>query len=70
MEIADGIALVKERLTLLSWGLNYDLLHEVFDYNVKKLIEDIRIFSDLKNILLNVMKKGSVLFGTEIPENF
>ena len=36
VEIADGISLIKERLTTLTWRLNNDLSEKVFDEEVKK----------------------------------
>ena len=68
--IADGIALVRERLNTLAWRLHHDLSREVFDEDVKEAIEHIRTVSDLKGMLSNVEKKGSMLFGMESSDNF
>ena len=43
---------------------------KVFDEEVKKTIEHTKRICDLKTLLLNIKKKGSVLVGLESSDNF
>ena len=70
LEIADGIKLVKERSSTLTWRLNHDLSNEVFDVNTEDLIENCRIICDLKSLLCRINEKGSVIVGLEDSKKF
>ena len=70
IQVADGIKLVKERLSTLTWRLQNGLNVDVFDDETKKLIEDIRIVCDLKGSLENIKKIGSVVFGLQNSDRF
>ena len=58
---ADGISMVKKRLSTLTWRLHSDLANQVFDDGTKKVIENCRVICDLKSLLEKIYKKGSVI---------
>ena len=58
---ADGIGMVKKRLSTLTWRLHSDLANQVFDDGTKKMIENCRVICDLKSLLEKICKKGSVI---------
>ena len=54
---ADGISMVKERLSTLTWRLHNDLANEVFDDCTKEVIKNCRVIWDLKSLLKKIYKK-------------
>ena len=54
----------------LTWRFHHDLQEQVFDNDVKDLIEFIRNICDMKTDLLNIRGKGNVLYGLESSEKF
>ena len=70
LQVADGIGLVKERLTTLVWRLQNDLKSEVFDEDTKKMVEKVRTICDLKTLLESIKKKGSIVFGLQNSNKF
>ena len=67
---ADGIGMVKERLSTLTWRLHNDLANEVFDDCTKELIENCRVICDLKSLPEKIYQKGSVMVGLEGVKTF
>ena len=67
---ADGIGMVKERLSTLTWRLHNDLANEVFDDCTKEVIENCRVICDLKSLLEKIYQKGSVMVGLEGAKTF
>ena len=67
---ADGIGMVKERLSTLTWRLHNDLANEVFDDCTKEVIENCRVICDLKSLLEKIYQKGSVIVGLEAAKTF
>ena len=62
VEIADGIALVRESLTTLAWRLHNNLQADVFDKDTKKMIEIIRVVCDLKSVYRTSRRKVAAKF--------
>ena len=58
---ADGIGMVKERLSTLTWRLHNDLANEVFDDCTKEVIENCRVICD---------QKGSVMVRLDETKKF
>ena len=54
---ADGIGMVKERLSTLTWRFHNDLANEVFDGCTKEVIENCRVICDLKSLLEKIYQK-------------
>ena len=67
---ADGIGMVKERLSTLTWRLHNDLANEVFDDCTKEVIENCRVICDLKSLLEKIYQKGSVRLGFKGAKTF
>ena len=67
---ADGISMVKERLSTLTWRFHNDLANEVFDDCTKEVIENCRVICDLKSLLEKIYQKGSVMVGLEGAKHF
>ena len=67
---ADGIGLVKERLSTLTWRFHNDLANEVFDDCTKEVIENCRVTCDLKSLLEKICQKESVMVGLEEAKTF
>ena len=67
---ADGIGMVKKRLSTLTWTLHSDLANQVFDDGTKKVIENCRVICDLKSLLEKIYQKGSVIVGLEAAKTF
>ena len=67
---ADGIGMVKKRLSTLTWRLHSDLANQVFDDGTKKVIENCRVICDLKSLLEKIYQKGSVMVGLEGAKHF
>ena len=63
---ADGIGMVKERLSTLTWRLHNDLANEVFDDCTKEVIKNCRVICDLKSLLEEI----SQIFGLKEPKTF
>ena len=68
--VADGIKLVKERLSTLAWRMHHDFANELFDDATKKMIEHCRTVCDVKSLLAKIHKKGAVCVGLEEGEKF
>ena len=62
---ANGIGMVKEILSTLTWRLHNDLANEVFDDCTKEVIENCRVICDLKS-LLEKMCHGWIERGQKI----
>ena len=67
---ADGIGMVKERLSTLTWRFHNDLANEVFDGCTKEVIENCRVICDLKSLLEKICQKGSVMVGLKEAKTF
>ena len=67
---ADGIGMVKERLSTLTWRLHNDLANEVFDDCTKEVIENCRVICDMKSLLEKIYQKGSAMVGLETIKTF
>ena len=67
---ADGIGMVKKRLSTLTWRLHSDLANQVFDDGTKKVIENCRVICDLKSLLEKIYQKGSVRLGFKGAKTF
>ena len=67
---ADGIGMVKERLSTLTWRLHNDLANEVFDDCIKEVIENCRVICDLQSLLEKIHQKGSVMVGFKEAKTF
>ena len=67
---ADGIGMVKKRLSTLTWRLHSDLANQVFDDGTKKVIENCRVICDLKSLLEKIYQKGSVRLGLKGAKTF
>ena len=65
---ADGIGMVKERLSTLTRRLHNDLASEVLDYGTKKVIANCRVIYDLKLLLEKICQKESVMVRLEETE--
>ena len=63
---ADGIGMVKERLSTLTWRLHNDLANEVFNDCTKEVIENCRVMS----LLEKIYQTGSVMVGLEGVKTF
>ena len=70
LTIADGLYMVKERLKTLCWRLHHDLSNEVYDVGTVDIIENCRVVCDSRSLLLNLVRKGSVLVGLEEARRF
>ena len=70
LAIADGTELVKANLHTLAWRLHHDISSEIFDKDIEIMIENCRIVSDLKSMLIKIKEKGSVLVGLEESKKF
>ena len=70
LDIADGIKLVKARLYTLGWRLHHDSSAELFDQEVKVVIENCRVVSDIKSLVSKIQEKGVVLVGFEKSQKF
>ena len=64
LSIADGVKLAKERLYTLAWRLHHDLSTEVFEKETEIMIENCRVVSDLKTLILQI-HEGSILVGSD-----
>ena len=62
---ADGIGMVKERLSTLTWRLHNDLANEVFDDCTKEVIKNCRVIWDLKSLLKKIYKKRHGWIGRD-----
>ena len=67
---ADGIGMVKERLSTLTWRLHNDLANEVFDDCTKEVIENCRVICDLKSLLEKIYQEESAMVGLEETKTF
>ena len=67
---ADGMDMVKERLSSLTWKLHNDLANEVFDDCTKEVIKNCRVICDLKSLLEKIYQRGSVMVGLEGAKTF
>ena len=67
---ADGIGMVKERLSTLTWRFHNDLANEVFHDCTKEVIENCRVICDLKSLLEKICQKGSVMVGLKEAKIF
>ena len=65
---ADGIGMVKERLSTLTRRLHNDLASEVLDYGTKKVIANCRVIYDLKSLLEKICQKESIMVRLEETE--
>ena len=63
LSVADGIAVMKERLSTLTWRLHNVLSSEAFDDEAKEVIKNCRVIRDLKPLLVKIYEKGSALVG-------
>ena len=70
VHVADGTALVQERLYTLAWRLHHDLSNEIFDKDTAAMIEHCRVVSDLASLLKKIDRKGPVLVGLEESNKF
>ena len=61
VSVADGIGMVKDRLSTLTWRLHNDLENEVFDDCTKEVIENCRVICD---------QKGSVMVRLDETKTF
>ena len=61
--VADGINLVKERLSTLAWRMHHDFCHELFDDETKQKIEHCRTICDLKSLQTRINRNGAVTVG-------
>ena len=68
--IRDPCQLVKENIQSLINRMKEDLRKEVFDDNIKAIIEDTRVITDLKTVSVNVFKDGPVLLGAKTAQMF
>ena len=68
--VADGVNLVKERLSTLAWRMHHDFASELFEDETKEMIEHCRTVCDVKSLLAKIHKKGAVSVGLEEGENF
>ena len=68
--ITDGINLVKERLSTLSWRLQHDFSNELFDAEAKQIIEHCRTICDIKALLSKIHRRGAVSVGVQEGQNF
>ena len=67
---ADGIGMVKERLSTLTWRFRNDLANEVFDDCAKEVIENCRLTCGLKSLLEKTYEKGSAMVGLKEAKTF
>ena len=67
---ADGIRMVKERLSTLTRRLHNNSANKAFDGCTKKLIENCRVICDLMSLLQKIYQKGSVMVGLEEAKTF
>ena len=67
---ADGIGMVKERLSTLTWRFHNDLANEVFHDCTKEVIENCRVICDLKSLPEKIYQKGSVMVGLDVVKTF
>ena len=67
---ADGIGMVKERLSTLTRTLHNDLAIEVLDYGTKKVIANFRVIYDLKSLMEKIYQKESVMVRMDETETF
>ena len=67
---ADGIGMVKERLSTLTRRLHNNLANEAFDGCTKEVIENCRVICDLKSLLEKIYQKGSAMVGLEDTKTF
>ena len=58
---ADGIGMMKERLSTLTWRFHNDLANEVFDDCTKEVIKNCRVICDFKFLLEKRYQKGVVV---------
>ena len=70
LSVADGIAIVRERLSNLTWRFNKDLSREVFDDSTKEVMERCRVICGLKFLLVEIYQKGSVMARLEEAKTF
>ena len=68
--VADGIKLVKERLSTISWRLQHDFSNELFDAEAKQIIEHCRTICDIKALLTKIHRRGAVSVGMQEGQNF
>ena len=65
LKTAVGVSLLKEKLSAFTSRLNHDPFEDAFDPSPEKVIECIRIFCDLKNMLFSIREKGSIILGVK-----
>ena len=70
LAVADGINLVKERLSTLAWRMHHDFCRELFDAETKQKIEHCRTICDVKSLLTKINRNGAVTVGLEEGECF
>ena len=70
LSVADGIAMVRERLSNLTWRFNKDLSREVFDDSTKEVMERCRVICGLKFLLVEIYQKESVMARLEEAKTF
>ena len=58
---ADGIGMMKERLSTLTWRFHNDLANEVFDDCTKEVIKNCRVICDFKFFVEKRYQKGVVV---------
>ena len=63
LAIADGVQMLRERLSTLTWRLHHDLLAEIFDDKTKRVIEYCRIVCDVKSLLSRINKNDLFSLG-------
>ena len=68
--VADGVNLVKERLSTLAWRMHHDFSGELFEDETKEMIEHCRTVCDVKSLLAKINRKGAVSVGLEEGDNF
>ena len=65
LSVADGIVMLKERLSILTWRLHNDLSSEGFDDGTKEVIKNYRVICVLKSFLVNIYQKRGAMVGSE-----
>ena len=54
LSVADGIGVMKEGLSTLTWRLHNVLSSEAFDDEAKEVIKNCRVICDLKSLLVKI----------------